>query len=348
MAFLLEPTLADVASRLNDWSATAASNNPTDNTIIGGGLADNLQEIQAVMRKDLGSRANAITAAGTTDLSTATAGPFVPVSHASGTVAITSFGTLTAGMWKVVTFSITSGTVTITHNSTQMILPGGANITVGNGDSLLMESLGSGNAKVHSYTVAAHSPGNFPSGTRMLFQQTSAPTGWTKDTSSHNDKALRVVTGSVSSGGATAFTSVFGSGKTSGSHTLTATDMPAHTHSVSITSANVSNDHTHTLSGTTSGQSVDHTHPAGDGGLFATSAVGGSLGYSGFTNNATANTGGASQDHTHTYSGSTSVASSGHTHSVSGNTGSIGSDGGHTHTLSLDLQYADVIIAAKD
>jgi len=29
----------------------------------------------------------------------------------------------------------------------------------------------------------------FPSGTRMLFQQTAAPTGWTKDTS-HNDKAL--------------------------------------------------------------------------------------------------------------------------------------------------------------
>jgi hypothetical protein len=37
-----------------------------------------------------------------------------------------------------------------------------------------------------------------PSGTAMLFQQTSAPTGWTKQTG-HNDKALRLVSGNVSS-----------------------------------------------------------------------------------------------------------------------------------------------------
>ena len=36
----------------------------------------------------------------------------------------------------------------------------------------------------------------FPSGTRMLFQQTSAPTGWTKVTSGVNNRALRIVTGS--------------------------------------------------------------------------------------------------------------------------------------------------------
>ena len=49
---------------------------------------------------------------------------------------------------------------------------------------------------------------NFPSGTKMLFQQTSAPTGWTKVTT-HNNKALRVVSGSASSGGSNAFTSAF-------------------------------------------------------------------------------------------------------------------------------------------
>src|SRR5712671_6740374 len=44
--------------------------------------------------------------------------------------------------------------------------------------------------------VAADIPAaeRFASGTRLLFQQTSAPTGWTKDTT-HNDKALRVVSG---------------------------------------------------------------------------------------------------------------------------------------------------------
>jgi len=47
-----------------------------------------------------------------------------------------------------------------------------------------------------------------PSGTVMLFVQTAAPTGWTKSTT-HDDKALRVVSGSASSGGNTAFSSTF-------------------------------------------------------------------------------------------------------------------------------------------
>lgn len=47
-----------------------------------------------------------------------------------------------------------------------------------------------------------------PAGTVMLFIQTNAPTGWTKSTA-HNNKALRVVSGTASSGGTTAFTSVF-------------------------------------------------------------------------------------------------------------------------------------------
>ena len=43
----------------------------------------------------------------------------------------------------------------------------------------------------------------------MLFHQTSAPTGWTKDTSNNNNSALRVVTGSAGSGGSMDFTSAF-------------------------------------------------------------------------------------------------------------------------------------------
>jgi hypothetical protein len=75
----------------------------------------------------------------------------------------------------------------------------------------------------------------FPSTTRMLFQQTSAPTGWSKDTSSHNDKALRVVTGTVGSGGSVAFSTVFGKTATD-TYTLLTADMPAHSHSGSSTS----------------------------------------------------------------------------------------------------------------
>ncbi|KKM67419.1 hypothetical protein LCGC14_1471320, partial [marine sediment metagenome] len=37
-------------------------------------------------------------------------------------------------------------------------------------------------------------PTGFAAGTRMLFQQTAAPTGWTKETV-HNNKAIRLQTG---------------------------------------------------------------------------------------------------------------------------------------------------------
>lgn len=71
--------------------------------------------------------------------------------------------------------------------------------------------------------------GGVPSGTKQLFVQTAAPTGWTKDTT-HNNKALRVVSGTAGSGGSDAFTTTFGSGKTTGSHTLTTSQMPSHNH----------------------------------------------------------------------------------------------------------------------
>lgn len=77
----------------------------------------------------------------------------------------------------------------------------------------------------------------FEAGTKLLFQQTNAPTGWTKSTT-HNDKTLRVVSGAASSGGSTAFTSVFASrtpSGTVGSTTLTTSQMPSHAHQVSST-----------------------------------------------------------------------------------------------------------------
>lgn len=70
-----------------------------------------------------------------------------------------------------------------------------------------------------------------PSGTRMLFQQTTAPTGWTKETSAtYNDAALRIVTGSVTTGGADAFSAHFGTGKSTAGHTLAEGEIPSHTH----------------------------------------------------------------------------------------------------------------------
>ena len=81
----------------------------------------------------------------------------------------------------------------------------------------------------------------FPSGTRMLFQQTTAPTGWTKDTT-HNNKALRVVSGTAGSGGSQSFTSAFSSRSTNSvatsgtvsNHTLTTAEIPSHTHTYTL------------------------------------------------------------------------------------------------------------------
>ena len=75
----------------------------------------------------------------------------------------------------------------------------------------------------------------FPSGTKMLFQQTAAPSGWTKDTTTNN-RALRVVSGTVGTGGTHDFTTVFNSAVTFtgtvAGHAITLNQMPSHAHGV--------------------------------------------------------------------------------------------------------------------
>jgi hypothetical protein len=80
----------------------------------------------------------------------------------------------------------------------------------------------------------------FPTGTVLIFAQTAAPTGWTKNTSTGDNSALRVVTGTASTGGSVAFTTAFASqtpsgsintsGLSAGATTLSTTQMPSHTH----------------------------------------------------------------------------------------------------------------------
>ena len=79
-------------------------------------------------------------------------------------------------------------------------------------------------------------PGIIAAGSRMIFEQSTAPTSWTK-LNTHDNKALRVVTGSAAPGGTTAFTTVFTTRSVSGSvsgtvgpHTLTWSQMPSHSH----------------------------------------------------------------------------------------------------------------------
>lgn len=70
------------------------------------------------------------------------------------------------------------------------------------------------------------------SGTKMLFQQTAAPTGFTKITT-FNNAALRVVSGAAGSGGTVDFTTAFASKSvtgTVGNTTLTIDQIPTHSH----------------------------------------------------------------------------------------------------------------------
>lgn len=114
---------------------------------------------------------------------------------------------------------------------------------------------------------------------------------------------------------------------------------PSHTHTFSATTGTESAHHTHTYSGTTSGQSQTHNHSYSDlynPGSSGTTG-GGSIGQS--MTDVGRTTGNASQDHTHTYSGTTSTVSAFHTHAVSGttaasgtgNTGSTGSGTAHSN-----------------
>ena len=160
----------------------------------------------------------------------------------NGSTEATSFDTVAEGINRKGRFT---GALTLTHNATSLILPGVANITTAANDRYEARSLGSGNWIVTKYqkadgvavVVTAPTP-PFASGTRIVFQQTAAPSGWTKDTTAAiDDSILRFVTGSVTpSGGSVAFSTWNGQTAT-GAYTLLTADMPAHTHTLGAINA---------------------------------------------------------------------------------------------------------------
>jgi hypothetical protein len=76
----------------------------------------------------------------------------------------------------------------------------------------------------------------FPVGTRMPFNQTTPPTGWTKELgAAYNDSMLRFTTGTVGTGGLQSFNAVFDTRVftgTVGGLTLGGTQLPPHNHDV--------------------------------------------------------------------------------------------------------------------
>ena len=158
-----------------------------------------------------------------------------------------------------------------------------------------------------------------PSGSLMLFQQSSAPTGWTKQTT-HDNKALRVVTGSASSGGSNTFSAAFNSAFTiSGTTGGTAVTISGSTAGHSISQAELPNI-------TLTPQQRAKTEDKGP--LNRGSSSGGGAGYE-FLD---IPLGGSGTAHSH---GVGTLAGGSHTHSFS-------------DTENLDVQYVDLIICSKD
>jgi len=164
---------------------------------------------------------------------------------------------------------------------------------------------------------------NFPAGTSMLFRQTTAPTGWSNNPS-YNDHCLKVTTGIASNGGTTFFTN-FMADSTTGGTAISSLQMPSHLHSIN---------HDHASVNTSTGGAHTHTFPVyGDDHPNAVQARSGSGGLSG--NEVTS---GASTNHNHTVD----------LPNFSGSSGFTGNGDTHTHSLSQDIKYVDVILAEKD
>ena len=134
-----------------------------------------------------------------------------------------------------------------------------------------------------AWVSQAPASSSFDAGTRLIFAQTTAPTGWTKDTTNYNNHALRVVTGSASTGGTVDFTSAFvsqavsGTVGTSGATTLSTAQMPSHTHTYAApTFADIASSNPQAAIGTTTantgatGGGDSHTH---SGGTFTGTAI---------------------------------------------------------------------------
>lgn len=171
-----------------------------------------------------------------------------------------------------------------------------------------------------------------PAGTVMLFQQSAAPVGWTKLTS-HDNKALRVVSGGVSSGGNLTFTSAFSSRGTSGSVAgtgLSVAQMPTHSHGIS------QSPHSHSASVSDPG----HAHS------FRAAEASGSSSSGGGDNDA------FNRDKV-TSRATTGIGVGVNANSISISVQNNGSGAAHSHGFSgsnidMRVQYVDVIFARRN
>ena len=291
------------------WSQTAASNNTADSTInLREGQApstvnNSVRAIMAAAAKWRDDLSGALNTAGSSTAYTITTNQ--TYTSLSDGISVTARVHTTSGATP--TLNVDSlGAKDIYIYSSQAVPTGGL---LGGGIYRFTYDSGDDVWYVHSFHAQVDV---IESSTVMLFVQTSAPTGWTKSTS-HNDKALRIVSGSASSGGSVAFATAFASKTptgTIGGTSLTEAQLPSHSHK-----------------------------------LFQSGSSGGSSGSVGSTDivEASHNYG---NSNTYSLNGESGTA-------TLGQTSAIGSGSTHTHSftgdaINLAVQYVDCIIATRD
>lgn len=194
-------------------------------------------------------------------------------------------------------------------------------------------------------TWASVAAAAFDSGTVMLFAQTSAPTGWTKNTTTGDNSALRVTTGAAGTGGSVAFTTAFASQTPAGTVANQTATNQSYTPTGSVTITSVAGSAGSTTLSTP--QIPSHSHPV-------TAPLSNDFGnQSGYIY-------GNAGIGTHTNGSAGAGGNGGHTHPFAFSSGSGTFSGGaatilqnaHNHTftgtaINLAVQYIDVIRATK-
>ena len=196
------------------------------------------------------------------------------------------------------------------------------NVLLGNGTSAVQFVSPSTNGNVltsngTTWTSAAPAAGGtvIPAGTVMLFAQTAAPTGFTKNTTTGDNSALRVVTGTASTGGSVGFTTAFASQTPTGS--ISVTSISGTVGNTTLSTPQIpSHNHTATFAADPYGGPLSSI-PGSFGGTMSTPRV-----------VTTSSTGGGGA-HDHPFSGSGSGTFTG-------------------NAINLAVQYIDVIRATKD
>ena len=158
----------------------------------------------------------------------------LPIANGGTGTTSTTFTNLTTNVTG--TLPVANGGTGATTQTAYAVLAGGTTATgayqsiasVGTSGQVLTSN---GAGALPTFQAAGGGGTTIPSGTRMLFQQTAAPTGFTKDTTGAiNDSMLRLVTGTVTSGGTTGF-STWSAVTATGATTLDTTQIPSHSHS---------------------------------------------------------------------------------------------------------------------